>query len=457
MKKIISLLFILFFSTCLFAQTNLDSALLEASYANNIEEIQILLKKGADVNAKTTDGVTPLMYATQNNNLEIVKTLVYNGAVINFAPDNGRCALITAVINNNLDIADYLVQNGAKINSKDDYSISSLIYASAYGYYYIADMLLYYGADISQISNDGTNALMIASMKGNTNIDSLIITKGAEINSKDIDGFTPLMLACQEGKVETVDFLLSKGANKSLKNKYGNDALMFAVQNNHPEIVELLLKNQSDNSTIDKQKLLIKTAYINNNHKIIKTLKQHNIKSVIFPIYNTIHYGITNTFNHQDDMIGGIVGVYDCKYKTSIDYSFYTRMGAKRILVESSPNIFYQYWERRSLMALTLQKSFVISAKTNITHGLFIGGRETYTYGKYRASVNKPDTKFILVPQLGYSLSGKIASIKVNYEYLDFKTYQVSPHRINLEFLINMSSFHHSKQNKAESYWLKNI
>ncbi len=456
MKKLYTLAFALFISFNIFAQVNLDSALLEASYSSNREEILDLIGKGANVNTKTIDGVTPLMYATQNNTWNIVKILVSNGADVNMVPENGRVALITSVINNNLDIADYLAQSGAKLDVKDEYSISSLIYASAYGYYYIADMLLYYGADTKITTNDGTNALIIASMNGYTSIDSILLAKGADINAKDNNEFTPLMVASQEGKTETVSFLIKNGANTNLQNKYGYDALLIAVQNNHFEIVELLLKNKPDSLKINNQELLYKNAYVNNNRRIVKSLKQYNIKSGFLPIYNSLHYGITNSFNHQDDMLGGIIGIYDCKYKTSIDFSFYTRLGSKRILVESTPTLSYQYWERRSLLALTFQKSFIISSNNNITHGLFIGGRETYTYGKYRATNTKPEKKFILVPQLGYSFAGRIASIKLNYEYLDFKTYQVSPHHLNLELLININTIHPSKQNKIENYWLKN-
>ncbi len=439
-----------------FGQENLDSALLEASYANDRVLILDLLRKGANVNAKSSEGVTPLMYVVQNNSWSLAKILVYNGADVNISPDNGRVALITAVLNNNLDIADYLVQSGAKTDVKDYYSISPLIYASAYGYFYIVDMLLYYGGNINQTTNDGTSALLIASMNGYKNIDSLLLAKGADINCKDNEGFTPLMVACQKGNKEIVDLLLTKGADKSLTNKYGNDALMIAVQNNNTEIVDLLLKNLPDSSKIQKPKLLYKTAYINNNKKIVKKLKQNNIKSGIWPVFSTIHYGITNYFNQHDDMLGGILGIYDFKYKTSIDFSYYTRLGSKRILVDYSPTLSYQYWERRSLMALTIQKNFNLHSNNKISHGLFIGVREIYTYGKYRATIEKPDSKFILVPQLGYSLSGKKAALKLNYEYLDFKTYKVSPHHLNLELLININTFKPSKQNKSENYWLKN-
>jgi len=454
MRIICNIFFILFFTKCIIAQVNLDSALLEASYNNNREEILELIRKGANVNTKTTDGVTPLMYATQNNAWNIVKILVFNGADVNILPENGRSALITAVLNNNLDIADYLVQHGADLNNKDYYSISPIIYAAAYGFYYITDMLLYYGADIKITANDGTNAIIIASMNGHTLTDSLLLSKGADINSADNLGFTSLMVACQSGFKETVEFLLKNGADASMKNKFGNDALMIAIQNNHFEISELLLKHKTDSIKISKQKLMFKYAYTNNNRKLVKTLRYYNLKPGFLPVYNSIHYGFTNFFNHHHDMLGGIIGIYDCKYKTSIDYSFYSRLGSRRILVETAPDVYYQFWERRSLMALTLQKDFLFYNK-KIVQAIFVGFREAYTYGKYRGSSTKPEKIFIHIPQLGYHLSGKIVALKLNYEYVEFKTFKVSPHHLNFEFLININTFRPVRNNKTISSWLK--
>ena len=51
-----------------------------AIYNDRLEIVKYLVEHGADVNAKTENGVTVLMSATYNNNSEMVKFLVEHGA-----------------------------------------------------------------------------------------------------------------------------------------------------------------------------------------------------------------------------------------------------------------------------------------------------------------------------------------------------------------------------------------
>ena len=54
-----------------------------ASVQGHKEVVELLLAKGADVNAKTTDGTTALMVASMKDHKEVVETLLDKGADIN--------------------------------------------------------------------------------------------------------------------------------------------------------------------------------------------------------------------------------------------------------------------------------------------------------------------------------------------------------------------------------------
>lgn len=61
--------------------------------------VSLLLARGADVNAKSTDGVTPLMQAAGAYEVDVMQTVLDHGADIHAVDDNGWTALLHAVAN----------------------------------------------------------------------------------------------------------------------------------------------------------------------------------------------------------------------------------------------------------------------------------------------------------------------------------------------------------------------
>ena len=85
------------------------------------QEVQTAIKRGANVNARDTAEMTPLMYAVvSNQNLQVVTTLLEAGAGVKDHDKDGFTALMLAARSNqNLQVIKTLLEAGAEVNAQD--------------------------------------------------------------------------------------------------------------------------------------------------------------------------------------------------------------------------------------------------------------------------------------------------------------------------------------------------
>jgi ankyrin repeat protein len=77
-----------------------------------VDLAELLIKYGANVNAKQMHGVTPLHSAAHNGQTKLVRLLIDHGADINAKTDNGQSPLLLAIEKNCDETAEILIKNG---------------------------------------------------------------------------------------------------------------------------------------------------------------------------------------------------------------------------------------------------------------------------------------------------------------------------------------------------------
>lgn len=97
------------------AKAALKATLLHDAASHSCQElVSYLLAKGADPNARKTDGVTPLHLAAERGQVQIAEVLVQHGAKVNATDRNGRTPLDMALLRMHDDVAAYLAQRGGR-------------------------------------------------------------------------------------------------------------------------------------------------------------------------------------------------------------------------------------------------------------------------------------------------------------------------------------------------------
>lgn len=98
-----------------------------AAVSGKLSVVKCLIRLGADINAVSDTGSTPVRSACFMTNMEIVQYLVEHGADIKKSNYNGGTCLINSV--QSVELCSYLISKGADVNAKDIQNKTALHYA----------------------------------------------------------------------------------------------------------------------------------------------------------------------------------------------------------------------------------------------------------------------------------------------------------------------------------------
>jgi len=121
-----------------------------AAFFGKTESVRILLNKGAEVTARSTNPMQnmPLHAAAAGRHAEIVKLLLDHGAPANARQHGGWTPLHAAAQNGDLDSARALVSSGADVKARADNNQSALDLALTAGQQAMVEFLEANGAQL---------------------------------------------------------------------------------------------------------------------------------------------------------------------------------------------------------------------------------------------------------------------------------------------------------------------
>jgi uncharacterized protein len=236
-----------------------QTALMWAVLENHADVVDLLLTRGADINAHTkvtitkgeyvparaaaasgagiirqralptpNGGMTPLLFAIRDGNAPMMRLLLDRGASLKESSGNHTTPLLIALLNGQVAMATELLNRGADPNAADDYHRAALFAA--------IDLRNFNHEKYGDLPTDGIDPLDF--------IKSLL-KKGADPNLKtdtvpvhglmqfdaswvNFDGETPFVRAALSGDIEVMRLLLENGADPNIATTQGSTALMAA-------------------------------------------------------------------------------------------------------------------------------------------------------------------------------------------------------------------------------------
>jgi uncharacterized protein len=242
--------------------------ILDAAKTADASRIRALLEKHIDVNVADADGTTPLHWASYRDDLEIADLLIRSGARVNAATDLGVTPLWSACLNGSESMVRRLLRAGANPRLALLLGETPVMAASRSGNPAVVEQLIAKGADVNAHAARGQTALMWAVAQKHADVVQVLVAHGANVHARSDSwsevmavpphgyleynraiphgGDTALMFAARVGDLASAKLLVVAGANVDDADAWGVSATAMAAHAGHRDIVAFLLEHGAD-------------------------------------------------------------------------------------------------------------------------------------------------------------------------------------------------------------------
>ncbi|KAI0436716.1 ankyrin repeat-containing domain protein [Xylaria telfairii] len=220
-------------------------SLVEASRYGHLEVAEHLLDMGCPVNAKTSEETTALLGASGGNQPKMVELLLLRGADVEAHGPDGQRAIHWAVEIGSFGITKLLVDRGADLDVEDSKGGSPLCNAIYFEYPKIVDLLLKRGAVMKPSGrwNHYNNLLDFSWGLSNPTVTKVLLNFYKQ--GRNDDGLTPakaLMVAINRESKRLTTLVLETWYNSDTTGDLSmGEAIHFAASQNNVELLSKLL------------------------------------------------------------------------------------------------------------------------------------------------------------------------------------------------------------------------
>lgn len=214
--------------------------------------VEEAIKAGCNHNATDRFGKTAVHYAVERENVGCLEKLIQKRCNLDAISSDGLTPLMMAAVKGDPGVMRILIKGGAKTNLANVLGETALHYtAGCTPREHTTTNTGAKGGGNSLVILDCDDQMIVPSSKKNPEAIRILIAGKADLNKQDETGRTALHWTAERNDSDCADLLIEAGASLDIEDKEGGTPFGLAIKCNSPGVMQSLIKAGCDRTAID--------------------------------------------------------------------------------------------------------------------------------------------------------------------------------------------------------------